>query len=160
MQWKKYRDSTGIRIQGLTNTVPALYHWPTKPHVNWPHDISPNTWTRPHHPLQVRIQSRILDTEKHCEMFSRCRTSNQSYCGLPILGAKCNRTRRWKNIRFNWDSISGPQEYCSCTLPLSYRTTCQLASRCITKLHYTSSKLEFSHEFLRQRNIVKCSRDA
>ena len=69
-----------------------------------------------------------------------------------------------KNIGLDRDSNPGPQEYRSCTLPLSYRTTCRFASRYITKYLYTAtytpSKLEFSPEFWRQRNMVKCSQGA
>ena len=68
------------------------------------------------------------------------------------------------NIGLDQDSNPRPQKYRPCTLPLSYRTTCRLASRYITKYlypaTYTPSKLEFSSEFWRQRNIVKCARDA
>ena len=45
---EKISCSTGIRTKGLRNTVPALYHWATDPHVNLSHDISPNTCTLLH----------------------------------------------------------------------------------------------------------------
>ena len=72
----------------------------------------------------------------------------------------CNRGR--ENIGLNRDSNPEPQECPSCTLSLSYRTTCRIASRYITKYvdpaTYTHSKLEFGP--YRERNIVKCSRGA
>ena len=36
---EKISGSTRIRTQGLRNTVPALYHWATEPHVDLLHDI-------------------------------------------------------------------------------------------------------------------------
>ena len=45
---EKISGSNGIRTQGLTNTVPAFFHWATEPHVDLPHDTSPNTCTQLH----------------------------------------------------------------------------------------------------------------
>ena len=45
---KKVSGSTRIRTPGLNNTVPALYHWASEPHVDLPNDISPNTCSRLH----------------------------------------------------------------------------------------------------------------
>ena len=53
--WKKISGSTAIRTQGLRNTVPALFHWATKPHACLPHDILPNTCTRLHNNCWVRF---------------------------------------------------------------------------------------------------------
>ena len=45
---EKISGSTGIRAPRFRNTVPELYHCATEPHVDLPHDISPNTYTRLH----------------------------------------------------------------------------------------------------------------
>ena len=107
-------------------------------------------------PSKIRIQSRILETEKHGEMFSRCQSSSQSKCGLSHVGRQMlehNVTGGEKNIGLDQDSNPGPQEYRSCSLPLSYRNTCRFASRYITKYLYTATYIPSK---LRCYNVVTC----
>ena len=58
-----------------------------------------------------------------------------------------------KNIGLDLDSNPGPQEYRPCTLPLGYR----YITKCLSSATYNPpSKLEFSPELWRQRDILKC----
>ena len=86
------------------------------------------------------------DTKTFC---GQCRSRSDHTVHIFVLDYV---TVGGKNIGLDRDSNPGPQEYCSCTLPLSYRTTCRLASRYITKYLYpathTPSKFRIQSQIL------------
>ena len=123
---KKISGSTGIRAQGLRNTIPALYHWATEPHVCLPHDISPNTCTRLHIPPpnsefspEFWRQRKIVK----CSRGPEAEANHNVVC--PSLGAKCNRW--WKKYPA-WPGFepraSGIPSLCSTTELPSHMSVC------------------------------------
>ena len=70
------RDSNPGSQENCSSTLPLSY-WTTCPLAAW-YITNTCTWPQVFIPLQMRIQSRFLETDKNCEMFSRCWIRAQS----------------------------------------------------------------------------------